>query len=1165
MQPKARSQTPYVGPRPFETRDEDRFFGRDREATTIMHLTLAHRYVLLYAASGAGKTSLVNAKLIPLLKNKGCEVLPVARVSGSLPSKMNTQEISNIFVFHAVSSLSESSETERQLERTPLSELLSERPRRTDEDGFPLHRVLIFDQFEELFTSSVGNWQERQGFFEQVRRALDDDPLLHVIFAMREEYIARLDSYVHLLPERLRTRFPLERLKKDAALEAITGPLRKAGLSFAKGVAEKLVTDLMRVPAEIGAEGIEPMWVVGEYVEPVQLQVVCSNLWRDLPSDVTRITEGHLQEFGDVNQALSDFYEQSVRQAAKVASVNVEKLRRWFEKKLITPAGTRGTVFREQKKTAGMTNSAVDALERLHLIYGEWRARGRWYELIHDRFVEPIRTSNEAWRRVRFRRQMISTAIVCGMIMFALLGVWSRQEYKRELKARIDVARELARASMAVTEEVDLAALLAIESVRRALTDEGAESLRRAVVRLPPWTLRQRLSLDAPGKAVTFGLAGFWIATVDKAGVSVVDLDSGDSVELYHGENVALVAFSQNRMKLAIASSSPIIRQSSGGSKENTSLVQTGSVQVWDIDSQEPIGQTLSLNGSVTAIAFGPDDRSLAIGCSNRSGNKPINTVSLWNIDEQPPIPLPQSASVTAVAFNADGETLAWGSSDSNVHVWDPANGKEIALLPHGTPVTTMAFSPDGKYLATASEDTVMIWNLNNEKVNALSCKAPIGAIAFSPEGTRLAIADLDRTVRLWDVDTTREITVLPQSAPVTAVAFNSDGTSLAAIGTDDTVSVWELSSYRTFKMLTDKGSLGIAGFSADGNYLAIAGRDKTTCVWDLSTEEQIAGLKGDAPVLAVGFGPDESSLTTVTSSTVSKWTLRTVRLLASSQYGDQLRFLALGPNMDLFATVNPNNEVCVHRLSIPEQLVLLPHTDLVTAAVFSPDSSFLATTSVDRTARVWDVATGHPIASLLQTDSVIRVGFSTDSERFVTIRADRRARVWTLTDLGKPVVLPHKAVVRVVAFDPEGPHLATASLEKTVWIWDIISGKSVSQLIHDARVNDISYSYDGSYLATACDDGMVQVWNPVTAAELARLPHEDAVTSVAFRPDEEYITTVSSDGSLSLWAWQWGPEELTAEGCSRISRNFTQEEWKRYFPDEPYRCTCENLPPCAE
>jgi len=100
---------------------------------------------------------------------------------------------------------------------------------------------------------------------------------------------------------------------------------------------------------------------------------------------------------------------------------------------------------------------------------------------------------------------------------------------------------------------------------------------------------------------------------------------------------------------------------------------------------------------------------------------------------------------------------------------------------------------------------------------------------------------------------------------------------------------------------------------------------------------------QGDAPVLAVGFGPDESSLTTVTSSTVSKWTLRTVRLLASSQYGDQLRFLALGPNTDLFATVNPNNEVCVHRLSTPEQLVLLPHTDLVTAAVFSPDSSFLA------------------------------------------------------------------------------------------------------------------------------------------------------------------------------------------------------------------------------
>ncbi len=80
-------RNPYPGPRPFEKEEKELFFGRSREGRELLSLIIAHRAVLLYAQSGAGKTSLLNARLIPLLMEGNFEVLPVARVRGIEPEK----------------------------------------------------------------------------------------------------------------------------------------------------------------------------------------------------------------------------------------------------------------------------------------------------------------------------------------------------------------------------------------------------------------------------------------------------------------------------------------------------------------------------------------------------------------------------------------------------------------------------------------------------------------------------------------------------------------------------------------------------------------------------------------------------------------------------------------------------------------------------------------------------------------------------------------------------------------------------------------------------------------------------------------------------------------------------------------------------------------------
>ena len=200
-------------------------------------------------------------------------------------------------------------------------------------------------------------------------------------------------------------------------LAAVSRPLRDTNRAYAEGVAESLVEELLKTQVQVAAD--ETVEVAGRFVEPVQLQVACESLWRELPSDVSVIQPSHLQTFGDVDRALSRFYESSIRTAAREVGVKPGSLRKWFERILITPAGTRGTVFRGAEETGGITNAAVDVLEDVHLIRPEVRAGAGWYELTHDRFIEPIQGSNQIYARRRRRRLLIASTIT-SILMVAV-------------------------------------------------------------------------------------------------------------------------------------------------------------------------------------------------------------------------------------------------------------------------------------------------------------------------------------------------------------------------------------------------------------------------------------------------------------------------------------------------------------------------------------------------------------------------------------------------------------------------------------------------------------------------------------------------------------------------------------------------------------------------
>ncbi len=132
------------------------------------------------------------------------------------------------------------------------------------------------------------------------------------------------------------------------------------------------------------------------------MQVVCYQLWENLGkgTEGTQINFEDLAEAGDVNRALTQFYEETLAAAladSAATGVGERQLRAWFDGELITEAGTRGLVHQDADDTGGLPNAMVKALQRRFLVRGEARSGDTWIELVHDRFVEPIRQSNRAW------------------------------------------------------------------------------------------------------------------------------------------------------------------------------------------------------------------------------------------------------------------------------------------------------------------------------------------------------------------------------------------------------------------------------------------------------------------------------------------------------------------------------------------------------------------------------------------------------------------------------------------------------------------------------------------------------------------------------------------------------------------------------------------------
>jgi hypothetical protein len=385
-----------VGPRAFRNREGELFFGREREKRELTDLLISERIVLLHAPSGAGKTSLVQAGLVPLLQK---EKLGKDRFAPTIPLRVKTPvpdglEVRNRYVYSIALDLLGTKHDPKDLAALELPEVIKLATQRPDA-GVP---VLIFDQFEEILLLEPGDWEHQKDFFRELGGALNDSRIW-ALLSMREEYIGGLDRFVRYLPTHLRTTYRLDFLQKEPATAAVTEPAARRGVTYTEEAATELMRRLMTRKVQRPCHGVEE--VMAPYVGPFQLQVVCRRLWSLVGEEgdsFDTIDLGDVERHGDVETALRGYFSDAVARVARTTKADEQVIRDWFQTQLITVQH-----FRNQTLTGPVSGDVepeevLHALEDAYLVRSDTRAESTWYELAHDQLITPVLDSNREWR-----------------------------------------------------------------------------------------------------------------------------------------------------------------------------------------------------------------------------------------------------------------------------------------------------------------------------------------------------------------------------------------------------------------------------------------------------------------------------------------------------------------------------------------------------------------------------------------------------------------------------------------------------------------------------------------------------------------------------------------------------------------------------------------------
>ena len=1188
---------PYLGLNAYDSDQYDLFFGRTALTQTLVQTVTRQPLTVVLGASGTGKSSLVKAGLLPVLTGKvtsetvpslqgqSWRVLPPLRLTDDPLTALATLLRDNLDLTVTAEPVELKRAIQTWGQANPAQILL-----------------LVIDQFEELVTLCRDE-AERTQFLTLLAQLLDTlTDQLRLVVTLRSDFEPQLADLT-LRPYWVAARFVVPPLSPTELREVIEGPASVRVLYFnPPELVERLITEVSQTP---GALPLLSFTLSEMYLSYIETQ-----------SNDRALTQANYEALGGVIGSLRqrataeydrlDPAQQATMRRVMVRMVAVEGgeltrrqvlrteleyadpvendrvnlvLQRLIAARLLVVGGeSEGQVYvepahdalvrawdklvvwiRQAEEVLPLQRKVTEAAEDWQTIGSLsdptylWHNNARlpqveqvlltdggepWLNRLEHAFIQESITLKKRNQRRLFSTIGATILILAGLAFFALIQRNSaliaeenaiNEAARAETQARLSRSGQLAAQSEAIPlGQTSQSLLLALEALNILPEDDFLTSPTQALYAALRRPSSQRLGdLQITTDRIIFSPDRQWLIAGDAEGTvhlwSLADLDRSAKVWAAHPNRIDALTISPAGQWLASA--------------------DTETVRLWPLPEPgaEPVAEVSATEG-VIALAFSPDGDWLAIAEND-------GTISQWSTVEPHTSPqiieIYDQGSPKDLAFSPDGQWLAVGFSDEEIHLWSRSNfDREPTMftVAQFDGIEKIGFSPDSQSLVTAGATNVQLWSLieadETEVVSLQSPESEVFTTAFSPDGQWLAVGSYAQTVHLWSVDAaTQPPIILGHGAPIMAASFRPDSQTLLTVGEQGLIREWSLSALQQgpVELFSQSGrGTAVVSFSPDGQWLATKDQDDNSIQLlstnNLHTQPHLLD-HGDEYVESFAFSPD------------SQW------LVTGSDQGQVRRWSV----DDLQA----------------EGQILFEHPDLVGAIASAPNGDWLASSDAAGGVKLWSLSTlaeGPQDLSGAEIYDIGRLAFSPDGRWLAGGEfQDPIVWVWSLEDLQPPRKLQadgNNGVV--VAFSTDGQYLAAANEADTIELW--LTADNFAHVAHTLRghtdfINGLAFSPNGQWLASGSIDGTVRLWS------LAHLEVEPIVLqgvdnghdSLTFSPDGQWLVAGSVEKPALLW--QMNLDKLTARACQAAGRNFTLEEWDRYFRSEPYRQTCSEWP----